>query len=347
LTTHADAIGRRRVLIVGAALMVVAGAVFASTRSPALLLVAATIGVISPSGSEIGPFLAVEQAALAQTVPRGRLTDTFAWYNLIGSLATATGALVAGVLAQTLQNAGVSEFDSYRAIVVGYAAIGVLLALLFSVVSPGIEVAIPQDQSVSRRLGLHRSQRIVAKLSALFGLDAFAGALVVQSLIAFWFNVRFGADPVVIGGLLFVANLLSGFSALVAARIAARIGLVNTMVFTHLPSNVLLILVPFMPTLEAAALVLLARFAISQMDVPTRQAYTQAVVASDERSAAAGITGIARSLGASASPILSAPLMAIPGAAAVPFVVSGGLKIVYDLLLWRSFRRVPALDEEP
>jgi MFS family permease len=347
LTTHADSIGRRRVLIVGAALMVVAGVVFAATRSPALLLVAATIGVISPSGSEIGPFLAVEQAALAQTVPRRRLTDTFAWYNLVGSIATAAGALAAGVVVQVLRGSGLSELDSYRAVVIGYATIGVLLALLFSAVSRGVEVTVPRDQSVSRRLGLHRSQRIVAKLSALFALDAFAGALVVQSLIAFWFNVRFGADPVVIGGLLFVANLLSGFSALVAARIAARIGLVNTMVFTHLPSNVLLILVPLMPTLELAALVLLARFAISQMDVPTRQAYTQAVVASDERSAAAGITGIARSLGASVSPILSAPLLAIPGAAAVPFIVSGSLKIAYDLLLWRSFRRVAPLEEEP
>jgi MFS family permease len=346
LTTHADVIGRRRVLVVGAALMAGAGVVFASTRSPVLLLVAATIGVISPSGSEVGPFLAVEQAALAQTVPRRRLTHTFAWYNLVGSVATATGALCAGLLAQTLQATGIAELDSYRAIVIGYAAVGVLLVLLFSTVSRGIEVAVPNDQSVSRRLGLHQSQRIVAKLSALFALDAFAGALVIQSLIAFWFHVRFGADPALIGGLLFVANLLSGASALLAARIADRIGLVNTMVFTHLPSNVLLILVPFMPTVESAALVLMARFAISQMDVPTRQSYTQAVVASDERSAAAGITGIARSLGAAASPILAAPLLAVPGMAALPFVVSGSLKIVYDLALWRSFRRVGPLEDD-
>ena len=164
----------------------------------------------------------------------------------------------------------------------------------------------------------------------------------VQSLIAFWFSVRFDADPAFIGGLLAAANVLAGFSALVAVPLAARIGLVRTMVYTHLPSNVLLILVPFMPTVQLAAVVLLVRFSISQMDVPTRQSYTLAVVDPDERSAAAGVTGIARSVGAAAAPVVSAPLMGVPGLAALPFVIGGSLKIAYDLLLYRGIQVRPA-----
>jgi MFS family permease len=347
LTTHADRIGRRRTLIAGAALMALAGVAFVITRDPIVLLVAATIGVISPSGSEVGPFLAVEQAALTQTIPDRQRTRIFAWYNLAGSLATASGALVGGVLAEYLERIGFATLDSYRIVIVGYALVGVTLAVVFALVSPRVEAPRPADDSIRRRLGLHRSQRIVAKLSLLFGLDAFAGGFVLQSLIAYWFHVRFGADTAAIGALMFGANVLAGISALLAVRIAERIGLVRTMVVTHLPSNVLLILVPLMPTLELAAIVLLARFAISQMDVPTRQSYTQAVVEPDERSAAAGITGIARSLGAAVAPSLAAPLVAVPGLAAVPFLISGGLKIVYDLLLYRMFQSVRPPEERP
>jgi predicted MFS family arabinose efflux permease len=219
------------------------------------------------------------------------------------------------------------------------------MGLLFAFVSPAVEVQQAPDISIARRLGLHRSQRVVAKLSALFALDAFGGGFVVTSLIAFWFSVRFGSDPAFIGGVIFVANILAGLSALAAASIAARIGLIRTMVFTHLPSNVLLILVPFMPTVELAVLVLLARFSISQMDVPTRQSYTIAVVDPDERSAAAGITGIARTVGAAAAQLFAAPLYA-SAIAAAPFVLSGSLKIVYDLLLYREFKQALPPEEQ-
>jgi MFS family permease len=345
LTTHADRLGRRRILIVGAALMLLAGIVFAVAGDPWILLLAATIGVISPSGNEVGPFLAVEQASLSQTLPDRERTRVFGWYNLVGSLATAAGALAAGFVAQSLLGSGASEVDSYRAIVLGYAIIGIALAALFSRLSAAVEVPAAVETSVATRLGLHRSRGIVLRLAALFSLDAFAGGFVMQSLIAYWFHQRFGADPAALGAIFFGANILAGISALAAARLAARIGLINTMVFTHLPSNVLLILVPLMPTLPLAVAVLLARFAISQMDVPTRQSYTLAVVEPDERSAAAGVTGIARSLGAAVSPSLATPLLQSVPLAGLPFIIGGSLKIVYDLLVLRAFSAVRPPEE--
>jgi MFS family permease len=345
LTTHADRVGRRKVLLVGAALMCLAGVAFAVTDVFVVLLAAAIVGVISPSGNEVGPFLAVEQASLAQATDDRERTRVLAWWNLVASFSTAAGALGGGLAAGALIGAGLATADAYRDVIVVYAVLGLVLAALFTRVSPAIEVPDAPDVTIARRLGLHRSQRTVARLSALFALDAFGGGFVVQALIAYWFHLRFGASPALIGGVLFVANLLAGISALLAVPLAARIGLIRTMVYTHLPSNVLLILVPFMPTLELAVLVLLLRFSISQMDVPTRQSYTMAVVDSDERSAAAGVTGIARSVGAAAAPIISAPLVGIPGLAALPFVLSGSLKIVYDLLLYRSFQAMRPPEE--
>jgi MFS family permease len=339
MTTNADRFGRRRILIVGAGLMLFAAVLFALTDNVVLLLFAAIVGVISPSGYEVGPFLAVEQSALSQIIPDERRTPVFAWYNLVGSFATATGALGGGIFSQSLQQVGISPANSYRAVVIGYGAIGLLLAALFTRLSPLVETAISDSLPAGYRLGLHRSRGVVLKLSALFGLDAFAGGFVVQSLVAYWFHVRFGVEPATLGGIFFGANILAGISALAAARVAARIGLVNTMVFTHLPSNFLLMLVPLMPNLWLATLVLFVRFSISQMDVPPRQSYTMAVVAPDERSAAAGVTGIARSIGAAISPGLAGAFLSSPTLFGAPFFVAGGLKVVYDLLLYRSFAR--------
>jgi MFS family permease len=181
---------------------------------------------------------------------------------------------------------------------------------------------------------------VILRLSALFALDAFAGGLVVQSMVAYWFHVKFGIEAGVIGSIFFAANVLAGVSALLAGRLAKKIGLINTMVFTHVPSNLLLMLVPLMPSLPLAIAALLARFSISQMDVPTRQSYTMAVVAPDERSAASGVTAIARSVGAAISPSLTGIFLSIPLLFSAPFFLAGGLKIVYDLLLYRSFRHI-------
>jgi len=217
------------------------------------------------------------------------------------------------------------------------------VAFVGAAVEPAHVVA--ADDGVRRRLGLGRSKGIVARLSGLFAIDAFAGGFVPQALMAYWFHLQFGVPPAALGALFFAANLLAAVSSLSAAGIAARIGLINTMVFTHLPSNVLLILVPFMPTLPLAVICLLARYALSQMDVPTRQSYVMAVVDPDERSAAAGVTGVARTTGAAVSPAISAPLIANATFAGAPFVIAGSLKIVYDLLLYAAFRARPAPGE--
>jgi MFS family permease len=347
LTTHADRIGRRKVLVAGAGLMLAAGLAFVATPVYVVLVVAATIGVISPSGNEVGPFLAVEQASLSQIVAAGSRTGLLARYQLVGSFSTAIGALVGGGIAQLAIQGGASPAGAYRLVIVGYALAGIALALLFTRVSTRVEVPADEvtDQAIRTRLGLHRSQRVVLRLSALFALDAFAGGFVIASFITLWFRDRFGVDPAALGALIFGANLLAGLSALAAGPLARRFGLIRTMVFSHLPSNVLLLLVPFMPTLPLAAAVLLIRFSISQMDVPTRQSYTIAIVAPDERSAAAGVTGLARSLGVAASPLIAAPLFLSAALAWTPFVIAGGLKIAYDLLLYRAFKAHRAPEE--
>jgi predicted MFS family arabinose efflux permease len=349
LTTHADRFGRRRVLVLSSLLVVVAGVIFAVTDWLPVLILAGIVGVISPSGNEVGPFLAVEQASLSEVVPGRRRTATFAWYNLVGSVATATGALAAGLLGQALIATGWRDVDAYRAVVVGYAAIGLFMAVLAMRLGRGIEVppavAAATSDGITRLLGLGRSRSVILRLSALFSIDAFAGGFVPLSLLAYWFSLRFGVSPAALGAIFFAANILAAISALSAARIAARIGLIETMVFTHLPSNILLILVPLMPTLPLAVAVLLARFALSQMDVPTRQSYVMAVVQPDERSAAAGVTGIARTVGAAISPSFSSVLVASAATAALPFFLAGGLKIAYDLLIYRDFRAIRPAEE--
>jgi MFS family permease len=345
LTAVADRAGRRRVLLAGAALMILAGTVFALTGNLALLTVAAILGTISPSGSEVGPSQAIEQAALPQTAPDRHRTQVFAWYNLAGSVATAAGALSGGALAQALQAAGLAPLASYRAVLIAYAALGGLVALLVTRLSPAVEVG-PARAARPGWIGLHRSRGVVLHLAALFMVDAFGGGLVVQTLIAYWFAIHYGVSPSVLGGIFFGANLLAGLSALAAARVAARIGLVNTMVWTHVPSNVLLMLVPLMPTLPLAIAVLLARFSISQMDVPTRQSYLVAVVDPDERSAATGVTSIARTLASASAPVVTGALLQA-GLLGLPFFLAAGLKIIYDLALWWRFRALRPPEEQP
>lgn len=338
LTTTADRLGRRQTLIIGSVLMALAGIAFISTGSFLLLVIAATVGVISPSGNEIGPFLSVEQAALSHIVSDDRRTDVFAWYNLAGSFSTAFGALAGGLLVKASEEFGMIGAAAYRPVLLVYAGIGVALIGGFSWLSTAIETT--KDDSYpppKALLGLHESRKTVFKLSLLFALDAFGGGFVIQSIIAYWFHVRFQLDPAMLGTIFLFANLLAGVSALAAGWLARRIGLINTMIFTHLPSNVLLILVPMMPNVQWAIGLLLLRFSISQMDVPARQAYTMAVVRPDERSAAAGVTGVARSVGAAISPMIATILVGSAGMMSLPFFLAGGLKILYDLLLYKGF----------
>jgi MFS family permease len=337
ITTAADRVGRKRMLILGAILMALAGAVFAVTSNYIALILAATIGVLSPSDKEVGPFLSIEQAALSQTISDERRTSAFAWYHLAGSIAAALGALVGGFACQQFATQGQSGAAIYRPLVVAYALVGLLLALAFTQLSRAAEAPPGHLRKQSMWFGLHESRGVVLRLSALFALDAFGGGFILQSIVAYWFWLRFELDPVVLGGIFFVANLLAAGSALAAAGLARRFGLINTMVFTHLPSNVLLLLVPLMPTLELAVGVLLARFAISQMDVPTRQSYTMAVVHPGERSAAAGVSTVARSIGAALPPTLAGYMLADSRFMSLPFFLAGGIKIIYDLWLYRAF----------
>src|SRR5580700_9314880 len=350
LTTQADRIGRRRMLIIGAILMAAAGLAFASTRNLLFLILAGTIGVISPSGNEVGPFLSIEQAALSHIVSAAARTEVFAWYTLAGSLATALGALCGGGLVQVLEHIAITHVQSYRAVVFLYAALGAALAFLFLRLSISVEVrpasnGAATSSSLASIFGIARSRNVVLKLSGLFALDSFAGGFVVQSFAAYWFYLRFGVQPAGLGAIFFWANVFAGISALFASRLASRIGLIRTMVFTHLPSNILLILVPLMPNLSLAVLVLLLRFSISQMDVPARQSYIMAVVPAEERSAAGGFTGVARTTGAAISPLFVGFLFARPSLISVPFFIAGALKIVYDLMLYRGFAKIRPPEE--
>jgi MFS family permease len=346
LTAHADRWGRRRTLIVGAALMALGGGVMGASEDFLVLVVAATIGVISPTGGEVGPFQSVEQACVAQEVPDRERTRIFAWYNFAGYLASAAGALVVGWFVGHGVAPGEAAMDRYRAVFWTYGFIGVALAALSARLSLGVEA--PRTKSVATApmlLGLHESRGLVLRLSALFALDSLGGGFVVQSFLAWWLQQKFGAGEAVLGAVFFGTNLLSGLSGLAAVPLARRIGLVNTMVWTHLPSNLLLMLVPFMPTLSLAITALLARHLLSQMDVPTRQSYVNAIVPPTERAAANGVTATAKQLGTALGPVIAGRVFGAAAATGLPFFVCGVLKSTYDLLLWRAFRATKPPEE--
>jgi len=346
---YADRWGRRRTLVVLALLMAATGAVFGLTAVYPVLLVAAFVGTLGTSGSETAPFLPIEQAMLPQTVATEQRTALFARYNLVATFAAAGGALVAG-LPDLLTQTGVPLATGVRLLFGLYSLVALVVVLLVRRLSPKVEPTIMPARSEATGWQtlvppLGRSRGIILRLSALFSVDALAGGLTVQSLMALFFHLRFGVPLAPLAALFFGANTLSALSFLAAAPLARRFGLLNTMVFTHLPSNVLLALVAVMPTFPLAAAVLLARQLLSQMDVPTRQAYTMALVAPEERTAAASVTSLARSAGSASSPILSGLLLQGPLLAlGLPFVLAGGIKVVYDLTLWAVFRRVDAAD---
>lgn len=341
LTAHADRWGRRRTLVLGAVLMALGGTAIAMSLDFVVLVIGATIGVISPTGGEVGPFQSVEQACLAQAVDDRERTRYFAWYNLAGYLASAVGALAAGAFATVALRAGWTDLAAYRAIFLAYAGIGLALAIISARLTPAIEVTAPSATMPTgpSLLGLRESRGIVLRLSALFALDSFGGGFVLQSFVAWWFQQKFGATEATLGVLFFGTNLLSGLSGMVAVPLARRFGLIGTMVWTHLPSNLLLMLVPFMPTLPLAIAVLLGRHLLSQMDVPTRQSYVNAIVPPGERAAANGVTATAKQLGTAIGPVVAGGLFGPAAATALPFLVCGVLKSVYDLLLWHAFRK--------
>jgi MFS family permease len=340
ITAVAGRLGRKRLLILSAVLMAVAGSVFALSHNLFLLVLAAIFGTVSPSGKEVGPFLSIEQAILPETTEDQQRTSAFAAYNLVGSLFGALGALAVALPSLF----SIPQIAGYRFLVWGYVICALVMLVLFGWLSPTIEGK-TLDGLQSRKIGVRRSRRIVAKLAGLFALDAFAGGFIVQSIVAYWFYLRYHTDLSALGGIFFGTNLLAAFSFLAAPAMARRFGLLNTMVFTHLPSNLLLILIPWMPSLELAVGLLLARNLLSQLDVPTRQSYTMAVVDPDERAPAAGILSVARNAGAAAAPLFTGAVLAAPSLGLL-FLLAGGLKIIYDLWIFAVFRKVKPPEEQ-
>ena len=336
-TLAVGAIGHRwaqRTLLLGAALLMFAtGLGFASITWFWPLLVVAFVGTINPGAGDVSVFLPLEHARLALAASGNARTSLFARYSLTASLMNAVGALASGVPTWLLRFADIPLLTGMRAMFVLYALIGALIWLLYRRL-PRANAAIPQDTAP-----LGPSRGIVFRLAALFSVDAFAGGLVVNSLMTLWLFERFGLSLPQAGLFFFCTSLLSAFSQLAAPVVARRIGLLNTMVFTHIPANVFLILAAVAPTLPLALAALFARSALSQMDVPTRTAFVMRVVTPPERAAAASFTAVPRSLASAASPALAGALLGA-GLLSLPLIVAGGMKIVYDLAILAAFRRL-------
>jgi len=340
LATVAARVGPARLMALTAPLIALGGVLLATASSPWLLLTGAVLGTLSPNGQDAGPFSPLEHSLLPGSVRSGSTVRVFALYNLVAFASAATGAAAAGLALGWSGRQGIPELSAQRSMLVAYAVAGLVLTGLYLwLTARQAREPAPPPREATGALGLGRSRGVVLQLAGLQGLDALAGGFIMQSLIVYWMRLRFGASPEALGALFFGTNLLSALSFLAASRVAERFGLLHTMVFTHLPSNVLLLLVPFMPSFGSAAAVLLARHLLSQMDVPTRQAYTMALVAPEERAAAAGFTVSVRALAQAAAPFFSGATMAA-AATPLPFVLAGGLKIVYDLLLFFRFRSV-------
>ena len=345
---YADRIGRRKVLIVYSALMAISGLVFFVTSNYMALIISAFIGTINVTGTETGAFLTIEQAILPQTIndPKKRNT-VYAIYNMAGTFAMSAGVLLSGLPHVFAQQYGLNQIESIKPLFVLYSIIGLGVLGIYFLVSSRVELRndnntpIPLKQTLSPK-----SKELVGKLSGLFAIDSFAGGFVIQSIVSFWFFTKFGVELTTLSHIFSIAGLLTAFSFLVAAKIADKIGLINTMVFTHIPSNILLILVAFAPTLPLAIALYLARMALSQMDVPTRQSYIVAVVEEDERTAAAGITNISRNIAQSVSPSLAGYILQSLSFLSAPFVLGGILKIAYDVSLYFNFKSIKPPDEK-
>ncbi|SRR5579884_119278 len=339
---YADRLGRRKLLMVYAALMSASGAVFLVSQNYFVLIFAALIGTINVTGTETGAFLSIEQAILPQAITDARKRNTaFAFYNMFGTFAMSAGVLLSGVPQILQEHYGLGQVESIRTLFLLYSLLGASVFVIYLFLSSKIEaITIKPIQPLSMQ-----SRKIVTRLSGLFAVDSFAGGFVIQSIVSFWFFTRFGADLTTLSYIFSIAGALTAFSFIVAARIADRIGLVNTMVFTHIPSNVLLMLVAFAPALPIAIGFYLARMALSQMDVPTRQSYIVSVVNEEERTTAAGITNVSRNVAQAVSPSIAGAIIQSLSALSAPFIIGGALKIAYDVALYLNFRKIKPQEE--
>ncbi|MGF6661742.1 MFS family permease [Paraburkholderia atlantica] len=329
----ANRVAARRMFIFAAVLMVATGLGFAGLSSLLPLLIVAFVGTLNPSSGDVSLFLPLEQSQLAGMATGDARTALFARYSLIGAVSAAVGSLASGVPTWLGAHAHMAELTAMRTMFIVYAATGGAIWLLYRRLPPS--GAHPSGPSAP----LGKSRRIVTRLALLFSVDAFAGGLVVNSLLSLWLMQRFGLSVGAAGQFFFWAGLLSALSQLAAPRLASKIGLLNTMVFTHIPASLCLIAAAFTASLPVTLALLLARSALSQMDVPTRTAYVMAVVTPAERPAAASFTSVPRSLAASLAPSLAGGLIGI-GWLGAPLVACGALKIAYDLSLLFVFRHV-------
>ncbi len=329
-------IGRQRVLLFAALLMLVTGLGFAGLQPFWPLFVVAVVGTLNPTAGDVSVFLPVEQAVLAETVHGRERTAVFAWYNVAGTLAGGLGALASGLPEAMGRLAHVDPLAGERAGFLFYAAVAAVVAAIYRRLSPSVERAVPAG-----RAPLARSRGVVLHLAALFSLDSFGGGFVVQSLLVLWLYRRFALSVAAAGAIFFAAGMVGALSQFLSARLAARIGHVRTMVYTHLPANVFLVLAGVVPSAGLAVAFLLLRASLSQMDVPARQAYVMALVPPEERMAASSVTNVPRSL-ASAIPPLLAGMMLDRSSFGWPLVLGGALKGLYDVLLLLRFRELHA-----
>ena len=329
----------RRLLLAASVLMAITGLATAFMTDFWPLVIIAAVGTLNPAANDVTPFSPLEQTLLARATTAQSRTALFARYSLIGALVAAIGAQCAGIPDWFAAGGDVDRVQAVRGMFVLYSLLGLASLLLYRKLSPALEA-----EHHEHPVPLGKSRRIVYTLAALFSIDSFAGGFAVQSLLALWLLQRFDLSVTAAGTIFFWTGLLTAFSHLAAARVAARFGLINTMVFTHLPANLFLILVPFMPTLELALLFLFLRSALSSMDVPARTSYVMAVVSPGERPAAASVTAVPRSLASALSPSIAGALL-VASPFGWPLVICGALKIVYDLALLRMFRGIKPPEE--
>jgi MFS family permease len=343
-TFAADRVGRRRSLVALASLAAAGGLALALFESRWALTAAAFFGMLNTQGTDRGGAQALEQAILPATAADTERTQMFAWYNALQDAGTAAGALLAALPALLRDRLGVAEAHAYDATLVGYALLLAGAALAYARLSPAAE----RGAQAPALLALHAPaavRRAVRNFSLLSAMDAFGGGFIGSALIAYFLYLRFGVSEGALAALFVAARIMTVLSHFVAAWLARRIGLVNTMVFTHLPSGLLLLTLPLAPTFAVAAALFIVREGLSEMDVPTRQSYLMAIVPAHERSWAAGLSQLARASGRVAAPALAGGAMQA-GALWAPLVAGALIKIAYDLLLWRAFRRIRAPEEQ-
>ncbi len=349
---YADRIGRKNTLLIYTIMMSISGAIFFVTENPIALIIAALIGTLNITGSETSAFLSIEQSILPQTIKDNRKRNVlFGFYNMAGTFAMGAGILIANLptIIQQQNELGFDQIYAIRLLFLFYSLLGLLVIGIYLKLSSAIEIKNKKQEKtlikpISKTLN-PKSKKIVTKLSGLFAIDSFAGGFAIQSIVSFWFFTKFDIDLSTISYIFSIGSVLTAFSYLIAAKIADRIGLINTMVFTHIPSNILLILLAFAPNLEIAIVFYMVRMALSQMDVPTRQSYIVAVVEEDERTASAGITNLSRNIAQAISPSITGYIMGILSLSA-PFIIGGLLKIFYDISLYINFRKIKPSEEE-